>query len=1023
VLFGMPPSEFLDPVFAMMARGKWDDVIDEEGHMPMPIKGGHYMYGLPLGGSGGNYIATRPTDSIGVIEQYKDLLDVWNILVGKINLLVSQGVPIVLPAGDVSKGSKPQNLQTVFGVANLPQVITVGAADGDTVPAQSARGPAFDVKNPGYTEPPLPADAGDGYKALRIKPDLVAPSGVVGLLPLNSLLGKALSSAGVLDGALKPLWKQALETPTEAARAVLDTTLTSAAVVAAEAAGLRAKGASLDTIRGALNAAAEPLPGVPVWQQGAGLLRSSPDKFVDGTGKPASPLVIDHGDLAMNPATGTSAGIMRVTGTDPATLTGTLEVTDVATVAPDGMHVSSATATAATAVAEAIECTAPGAGVCLHVHVSPAGSAPEGFFCGFITVNIALFSEPSPLCLLKGMGLTAHATYLGDTPADSLTFALIPTLPIGAPFEHILTEIPAQHALELYFQETDKQGDAKFGFVLPGFYDVRLFSDYGAPVQVKVPGVTPPPFDPDDSADIGDPMIYQSLGQDALILPERLCPRASRPNCAPGFSATNYDPSTHTYKGTFLGAAIRFIFGELERIPGAAIGMSAIDVIKCRDLSQSDPGKLIPYLPQGTVLPEQSAWQVDKTNCDASKTPVTDADKTAPFSATYPGTLPGTAPFLVLDYQFRIPSPNYRFHLSLDFSYALSNSVVLVEVLGGHGPEKLAGIVAANGTLVISKPDLNKSLTADYPQQIAINAGSDSRAHFDFTRVTENGPCACLVRFILVPKGGLAGNLPGQVKLRDISIHLDSWVPWHWDGGVAGSKASLRTSPKFSTGAYSDGCRNTPTPQEGITETRTGTPQCEDWVLMAHIPTQGAVLGDIVACGTDPACGTTRSILASAATGSTFYDIPMDPSPAPAHWARFGDHEGHHYGHADAFVPEVVEVHKEAHCITSGRGKFWRLIAMRPAGMKAAGIGLSETIAFAIKFVPAGTEATAQPAALAKTVGGVDIAPYYPLAKPATDNISIAAPPNRLLLILGLIAATIAAAILSRRWRRRWSRS
>ncbi|MCA1831604.1 MAG: hypothetical protein ABR548_11680 [Actinomycetota bacterium] len=1040
VLFGMPPSELLDPIFAMMVRKQWDGIVNaSEGRPPTPVKGGH-MFGVALGGGSTSFIGNIPTVSAAGAKEYQDLSSVWSILLTKINLLDARGIPIVVPAGDVNQGMKPEDLQTIFGIANLPQVLTVGASDGATVPAQSARGPAFDVKNEGWTDP-APQNT-NGFKALRVKPDIVAPSGVVGLLPSNSLLGKALGDAGLLNAALKPLWKDTLETPPDAARASLASTLPSAAVVAVQAAALHAKGIDPTSIRGAFNTTAERLPGVPVWQQGAGDLRSYPDSLYDASADPTRPLVLDHGDTAVDAANGTSAAMIRIQNGTPDQLV-TLEVTDVATIGIDGPTVEQVQGIAAEAVPHIAACaTHPEGAVqppptgghhhdhngCIHIHVSPAATDSEGYFCGFLAVHFGATSVPTPVCWIKGMSLTAHATYLGGSDADALTFGLVPTVPIGSAFEHWIAMIPSQQSLELYFLMTDKAGNANFKFVLPGFYDIRLFSDYGAPTRV-VPGQavgTTEATETTTEVDLGDRMIYQSLGQDALVLPDTLCPKVKRPDCAPGFSSANYDASTGTYKGRFLTENIRYVFGNVEKSPGPAVSSRSIDLVKCRDLFNSDPDVLASYAP-GSTFPHTSAWTINRESCDPATAPKTDAEKkaalSAPFSATFAGALPGKSPFLVLEYPFRLVSPNYRYHLSLDFSYALKNALMLVEVIGGSGPDKIAGLVTANGTVVVNGTTIQSLIKGNVPSgsNIAFNVGSDKKAHFDFTRITQNQSCRCVVRLSFIPKGGADATLPAQIQVRDIAFALDTWVAWRWSGAVGGSNASVVAVPNYRKDAYADGCRSVPTPTEKIADGRSGPQLCEDWVMMAHVPTQRAVMTDTYACGTDATCGSPRSVGAALGVSETFYDQQMIQNPPPAHYPVFGQHEEGFFGHSFTFIPETVDVTKATHCVTSGRGKFWRQISIRGAGLSKAGIAENETLSFGIKFVAPGTETVSQPAT-AKKAGAVEIGEYYPLAEPAGESITIAAPPNRLLLILGLIAATIAAAILTQRRRRRWAR-
>src|SRR5438552_962718 len=162
--------------------------------------------------------------------------------------LMTAGIAVVAPAGDL--GPDPQS---VLGVAGLPEVVTVGAADRDGVAKASAGGPSVFG---------------------RVKPDLVAPGGIAGLVPDGSAL------AGVLDlaGPAGPAPSLDLPVPAAGVRAALvGSTIPAATAVAAITAQLHHDGVGdAATLRGLLTAAAEPAAGhpwaadVPVLGGGAG---------------------------------------------------------------------------------------------------------------------------------------------------------------------------------------------------------------------------------------------------------------------------------------------------------------------------------------------------------------------------------------------------------------------------------------------------------------------------------------------------------------------------------------------------------------------------------------------------------------------------------------------------------------------------------------------------------------------------------------------------------------------------------
>lgn len=112
VVLAFPPAEVLDPVGAGLASGAWAELSDAA----KPASG--RLHGLAEG---------------------------WQRLRERLAELAAGGVTVVVPAGDL--GPAPQSL---LGVAGLPEVLTVGAFDGNGVAPASAsvghrrRGPAPD---------------------------------------------------------------------------------------------------------------------------------------------------------------------------------------------------------------------------------------------------------------------------------------------------------------------------------------------------------------------------------------------------------------------------------------------------------------------------------------------------------------------------------------------------------------------------------------------------------------------------------------------------------------------------------------------------------------------------------------------------------------------------------------------------------------------------------------------------------------------------------------------------------------
>ncbi|HVE92297.1 MAG TPA: S8 family serine peptidase, partial [Actinomycetota bacterium] len=209
VMLAASPHEFLDPVSEAMQSGYWKTVLDVSADQPLATRSGLVM-GIPMdAGQRAKALEGATTTERAAAARFAATVHRWQKVREVIASISSSGVSVVSPAGDLGPG-----LQTVLGVANLPEVISVGGFDGRAVSASSASGPSIDGS---------------------VKPDLIAPSGIVGVLPESSALAKSLDAAGVLSPSLSPLW-DAGDAPSRA-RARLDSSLTSATLVAAATGG------------------------------------------------------------------------------------------------------------------------------------------------------------------------------------------------------------------------------------------------------------------------------------------------------------------------------------------------------------------------------------------------------------------------------------------------------------------------------------------------------------------------------------------------------------------------------------------------------------------------------------------------------------------------------------------------------------------------------------------------------------------------------------------------------------------
>lgn len=1051
VLFAVPPSELLDPAVALMNIKKWGPALDAMYNFPHKTPDG-YIIGVPFdGASWKSYERTMPVEEQLLLLQYRGLAMRWNTLHAKLGYLVNDGVAVIAPAGDTGS----EKLQTIFGIANLPEVVTVGGSNGSATSKRSASGPSF-----GGTEP---SDPGKRL-GLTVKPDLVAPTGLVGLLPEASRLAGMLS---VDNFTLEPDWVTSLTTPREVARARADSTMTAATLVAVQMGAMGAKGIrNVAEQRGALRLSVDRLPDEPVWRQGMGRLRGAADKVFDGSGRASGALIIDHGDFRLDRVTGDSSAIMHVDNGKPSAIE--LDVTDFVHADVKGRNVvDPAAETVAVFTSDVVACSAKHAlspqsdsqnhadHACVALNVHPTGSARSGLYCGFLEMKTASSADvlPAPTCFIKGMNLTAHADYIADQPADVVTYALVPTIPTGTPLEHAIMMMPMDPrsvALEVYAAITDGHlpqgtpptGDAVFNVVLPGYYDVRQMSDYGIPIgEDYVPAgsssgalpvgapVLEPSAQPGPTGDLGIPMAYR--GFTALVLPKTSCTAASQAvptnaTCrkmledAFGADQVKDDPET----GGYLARGNRVVFDQAKMTVGTAVASRYIDLIRCSDYKELKG--VTATVGDKPIAAQNSGWSATCLEDDALQPKDDKLSATLDISKT----ATGASPIGVLDYRFKVAQPNYRYNISVNFSFEAANAAMFVQVIGGKTPPRDESLAMVAGPVKVD-PNIATGILNGTVKQVSgrdVFGKGANRANFEFSRVTENRPCdPCVVRFILVPAPGVDPLAGVAMRIRDLSIRVDTWSTWSWPATTFGTVPaavpgrSLRLRPALAVLAMDDGCRRLPTKDQAFSAARTGEVLCEDWAMVFHAPKARATVFDIFSCGSaelklgeaNPAecnegsgAGSVNTALEAA--GSKLYDPQYAPDLTKTpRWPEFDARHRHGF-------QSPVTVALSIPCRTSGRGKFWTQFKITRDGVLAIpGYKENENTVLEVRI------RDGQPAERAEEEGPVPVALYRPLAPPAGFVLAAPAILGRILLLIGLLAAALAAGVLQMRRRAR----
>ena len=941
VLFAFPPNDYLDPITAAMAAGSWETITSALGRARLDGKRGP-VFGLPMD-AGLMWKATKdasPADR-DVLYKFRSAVQTWNSIRDDIAALTRSDVGVVAPAGDVGP-----HLQTIHGVASLPDVETVGGFNSGRPSALSASGPSIDG---------------------RVKPDVLAPTGIVGLIPQNATLSKELAHRRLLDASLEPAWS--FGSPPTLARTRLDTTVASAAYVAAAMAGMSAGGEhDVTRQRAALTAASVPFDGVAVWRQGAGELRFVPDaRFAS-----SRPLVAGNGDLGAQPDSGVWSTAVRVLGARASDAHA--HITDFAGVEPNG-----ATSTRSVASGPPVSAHVTKDGVTLDLPLGD-GSYSGGLYCGYTAVSvpgtgddadprakangIPAGTEQVPTCLVEGTRLRAFGFYIHDLPAENLTFGLLPAMPVGSSLlDKPLALLPVNPlATKLFFKVTNKDGNAYFSNIPPGFYTIRQWSDYGSPVtQTVANSHSGLPIKTD--TDLGEEVGYQSF--QALVLTplctdqvsnaagEDLCTSAALEKRF-GSDNVTFDPTTWTYLVTVApGVQERVVFNKLKKMPGTAVSSRYIDLLAYKDftfLTSALPVGVDPKTLDGlagrSLLQSWSFGQGSRPDS---------------ISGIYNPILGlsgiGGGQVGVAWYPFNLTTPNYKAHMSLDFDYTLRNATILVAVQMGN--DVGTGAVTPVGELKV--PDTN--ITSG--QQVFGSSGG--RAHFDF-HLLPKGASTGKLWLILVPP---VNSALATADIGNVSFELDTWTNDVWPpitfpgpaaligtnplkpGVVAGH--SFVVDPNYSRRQMSHaGCRL-------VDQGGQRANVCEDWEVMVHSPGDDAATYDVM----------------DAASHAS-----VRPQLIAGRAGFFDPHRGvHDFTQVLAFdLPSAPALEASVHLTNAFRtnGRFWEQLVLSKSFLA----GHNGAVQFRIVDNVPGRRSMLL--GVPHAAGGVPVAPYVPYAPTAS---------------------------------------
>jgi hypothetical protein len=188
-------------------------------------------------------------------------------------------------------------------------------------------------------------------------------------------------------------------------------------------------------------------------------------------------------------------------------------------------------------------------------------------------------------------------------------------------------------------------------------------------------------------------------------------------------------------------------------------------------------------------------------------------------------------------YPFNLTTPNYKAHMSLNFSYEVNNAAILAIVK--MGDEIAAGVVTPQGTIQTPALGLGQPI-GDLPR---IDTRADGLANFEF-HMTPGGVPSGTLYLVFVPSRPvqrLAAPL-STAKVDDMSFELDTWQRTNWPATFNpghGMGHLFTLSSNYSKRQMSaNGCRV-------IASGRSKANVCEDWRVFVHSPGDDAATVDV----------------------------------------------------------------------------------------------------------------------------------------------------------------------------------
>lgn len=838
ILLAFPPSSALDPLTNIAAHLNYGGTVGRGLHLVVEgmLQNHARMQGANVAGIPADralrdvLYAKANLNQRDAIERYVSLSKQWNRVTAAVRALSATGVGVVAPAGDFTRKQRgtgavvPLSTQTVYGLSAMPEVITIGAAhNGANLSPTSGRGPTL---------------------GLGLKPDALAPSDVLGMMPADARLpwpdstNRLPLTSRLIDWADPLVPDTACPDLTGKYRCVLEgSSMVAAAVAASNLAMLVARGtphtaalrAPLDDeiLRGITWSAASRThaPGAYPWEEGAGILTGLASFDPSRTPVALAPLTV--GETAWDTSESVAVPLWAGAAT-PDTARPHLDA--FAGPAPTGE-------TRTYPMRDQTRMSASVAPGVLTLTSNPA-RAQGGLYAGSVDLMkmgaqlVALpmyFVQDIPVDFSIAAGANGGERIEDDTVV--LFAGLPPNVGIlgeawktlasspfaqsgGEPTNRFVLRYGVSRDIRGTTEDADGHGRGRIDAVPPGFYKMHLLGDYSI-TAVQDRGVREElglllASTGAESAKVSGANLFISAMPPCAVEAQPSGPMSG--GCVGGSFSSERDPATDlcVLRNNDTGVAYSAYCAPVRYVVPAGVATRATHLIRY----SADPARselTTCGINLGAAAVDYQAVVKAAANCPGTTTPTawsfsdTDPGRAACLGpeekaafpnghphdvrATYDLVAPLNAttknlPVGVMTYTFKLPDLNTYTVAGLSFSYAAENAIIGVRLK--VGPEGLTD--GSNDLVYVGAPGVTSSPALK-------TSGTTGSIYQQWSLMSSNAATGT-VSIVVIPtsySSDLSAQHLASVAICNLALRVQTFAKRQYDTTVTRNGASLRT--------------------------------------------------------------------------------------------------------------------------------------------------------------------------------------------------------------------------------------